>query len=95
MCVSYLTQKKGELTTEQTDIIKKSGYVWGCDICQNVCPMNKDAQKSEVFEFIHDTVEELTDEGLSNKEFMNKYKDRAFSWRGAGVIRRNIGISRN
>lgn len=95
LCASYITQKKGELTQIEADIVKKSGYVWGCDVCQNVCPMNKNTQNSEIYEFIHDTVDELTDEGLSNREFMNKYKNRAFSWRGAGVIRRNIRISRN
>ena len=94
LCVSYLTQKKGELSDEEESIIKKSGYVWGCDICQSVCPMNKNTKNTEIYAFIHDTVEEITDEGLSNREFMNKYHNRAFSWRGAGIIRRNVKISR-
>ena len=94
-CASYLTQKKGELTKEEENIIKNSGYVWGCDVCQSVCPMNKNTEYSSIDEFISGTVDELVDEGLSNKEFMNKYKNRAFAWRGAGVIRRNLKISRN
>ena len=39
-CVSFLTQKKGELSQKEEEIIKKSGYIWGCDICQNVCLYN-------------------------------------------------------
>ena len=57
--------------------------------------MNKNTEYSSIDEFISGTVDELVDEGLSNKEFMNKYKNRAFAWRGAGVIRRNLKISRN
>jgi len=95
LCASYLTQKKGVLSELEEGIIKKSGYIWGCDICQSVCPMNKNAEKTEIYAFLHDTIEELNDEGLTNKEFLNKYKHRAFSWRGVGIIRRNIKISRN
>ena len=32
-------------------------------------------------------------ENLSNREFMKKYKNRAFSWRGKGVLERNINIT--
>ena len=28
--------------------------------------------------------------GMSNKEFKRKYGDRAFSWRGKGIIIRNF-----
>ena len=29
---------------------------------------------------------------ISNKEFKRRYKDRAFSWRGKNIIKRNIDI---
>lgn len=92
-CVSYITQKKGELSDKEKTAVKKSGYVWGCDICQEVCPHNINAEHTVINEFLCNTVESLEHEPLSNKEFMNKYKSRAFSWRGAGIIRRNIKIS--
>jgi len=91
-CASYLTQKKGELTNEETEIIKKSGYVWGCDICQDVCPHNASAKSSPIDAFSHENIEKLSIGELSNKEFLHKYKNRAFTWRGAGIIRRNIAI---
>ena len=39
-CVSYLNQKKEELTEIEKQIVKKSGYILGCDVCADVCPLN-------------------------------------------------------
>lgn len=94
-CVSYITQKKGELSEEEKSIVRKSGYVWGCDICQETCPHNMAAEQTTIDEFLCNKIEYLKHETLTNKEFMHKYKSRAFAWRGAGVIRRNIEISEN
>ena len=40
-CLSALTQKKGDLTPEETAAIVKGGLVWGCDACQLACPHNR------------------------------------------------------
>jgi epoxyqueuosine reductase len=40
-CKSYLTQKKGDLTNEEESIIRKTPLVFGCDVCQEVCPHNQ------------------------------------------------------
>jgi len=92
-CLSYITQKKGELSREEKDAMKKSGMIWGCDICQEVCPHNKGIEVTEIDEFKQNLISELyIDENLSNKEFKNLYGNRAFSWRGKGVIVRNEKI---
>ncbi len=83
-CLSFITQKKGELTPEQEALIKESGCAWGCDICQNVCPMNNGA-KTEPIEIFKSGAElkARTDSDIS---------DRAYAWRGEKVIKRNLKI---
>ena len=90
-----MTQKKGELTEAEIAHIKKSPTVWGCDLCQRACPLNRDAALSSLPEFREDLLDSLTLEeleGLSNKAFRRKYADRAFSWRGIGPLLRNLRI---
>lgn len=92
-CRSYLTQKKGELTRTEIDVIKKTNLVFGCDSCQEVCPHNAGIALSNIAEFQEDRMEELSyDElvGISNKEFMRRYGNRAFSWRGRKLLIRNF-----
>lgn len=92
-CLSYITQKKGELSAEEKEAIKSTGMVWGCDICQEVCPYNKDLPLTTIDEFRENLIFNLElEEGLSNKEFKKLYKDRAFSWRGKKVLERNLKI---
>ena len=68
-CKSYLTQKKGELTSEEEHIIAKTPLVFGCDVCQEVCPHNKDISTTPIPEF--QSVEPYIDidelESLTNK----------------------------
>mgnify|MGYP003083254643 FL=1 len=93
-CKSYLTQKKGELTSEEEHIIAKTPLVFGCDVCQEVCPHNKDIPTTPIPEF--QSVEPYIDidelYSLTNKEFKAKYGHRAFSWRGKKILIRNQEI---
>lgn len=92
-CLSFITQKKGELTNEEKALIKSSGSVWGCDICQNVCPHNKNAPEASIGAFSKNLLTNLSvDKNITNKDFKNIYADRAFSWRGKNVILRNLEI---
>lgn len=92
-CVSYITQKKGELSESEQDAIRKSGYVWGCDICQSVCPHNKNAAPTEISEFKENLIDSLTTNmAESNRQFKKEYSRRAFSWRGFDVIKRNLEL---
>ena len=93
-CKSYLTQKKGELSSEEEHIIAKTPLVFGCDVCQEVCPHNKDIPTTPIPEF--QSVEPYIDidelDSLTNKEFKAKYGHRAFSWRGKKILMRNQEI---
>lgn len=93
-CKSYLTQKKGDLTNEEKTIIRKTPLVFGCDVCQEVCPHNQSIPTTPIPEF--QRVEPYIDinelETLTNKEFKAKYGNRAFSWRGKKILMRNQNI---
>ncbi len=84
-CFSHITQKKGELSAEECELFGKSHSIWGCDVCQNVCPMNKNVKISPIKEFF-DTAKNVYNIGDS-------VENRAFSWRGAGVLERNFKIN--
>ena len=83
-CLSEITQKKGELTAEETKLMKDCGCVWGCDICQDVCPMNKNAATT--------TIEEFLSSAVAHVESGCSLEGRAYEWRGRKVIERNIAI---
>ncbi len=93
-CASHISQKKGELSFDEIKVLKKSKLIWGCDICQEVCPMNKIPLKS-MAEFTENRIPVLKKEdieNLSNREFSEKYSDRAFTWRGKAVLLRNMEL---
>lgn len=93
-CASALTQKKGELTEDERAIIRRAGCVFGCDVCQLVCPHNA-APPPPMPEFLENRIFNLRRDmldGLSNREFREKFGDRAFAWRGKAVLMRNLGI---
>lgn len=92
-CVSFLTQKKGELSKEEENVIKKSGYIWGCDICQNVCPYNYSQKHTNIHEFAksNNHLSEIN-ENMTNSQFKKLFGDKAYSWRGKNVLIRNMNI---
>ena len=90
-CLSAITQRKGELTESEVEIMKSCNTVWGCDVCQRVCPHNKDAKVTPISLFHDDRITRLstdTVEAMSNAEFSK----RAFSWRGKKTILRNLKL---
>ena len=91
-CLSYITQKKGELSDSEKKLISDNKMCWGCDICQECCPHNENAPNTDIPEFSEDLIINLDKLSMSNREFKKMYADRAFSWRGKGVLERNIRL---
>ena len=94
-CLSEMTQRRGELTAEEADLMRRCQTAWGCDLCQDVCPANRNAEKTKLPAFCEELVyrfdaDELS--ALSNRAVERKYADRAFIWRGGNVIKRNAMI---
>lgn len=83
-CLSEITQKKGVLSEKEERLMKECGCVWGCDICQDVCPMNKSAAKTDIKEFTSSPAACISS-GCS-------LEGRAYEWRGRKVIERNISL---
>jgi len=84
-CLSFITQKKGELSPEEAALVKQTGSVWGCDLCQEACPHNKAAKVEPLPEFLAEPMAHITES--------TPIEGRAYAWRGEGVIRRNVRIA--
>lgn len=94
LCISYLTQKK-QLSEHEVRLIKNQSKVYGCDVCQLICPENKNKKYSNIEDFNMDLLYNIDLDNvlsLSNKEFKQIYGNRNFSWRGKNIIKRNILI---
>lgn len=86
-CLSYITQRKGELTEDEIELIRQGGLVWGCDTCQKVCPRNATPKKTEIKAFLEDI------EPIVNYENLTRLlKDRPFGYKGEKLMKRNLDI---
>lgn len=94
-CLSYQTQTKGMMPEEYRK--KMRNVIYGCDICQLVCPYNqgKDFHFHQEMEPEIDTVYPKLKPmlNLSNKEFNNQFGHLAGSWRGKKPLQRNAIIA--
>ncbi len=89
-CISYLQQKKGDLTDTEADLIRKSGSVWGCDLCQSICPHNQKQTQTAIPEFA--APDAFLPPALTEESFNKNYRDRAFFWRGYSTLQRNLRL---
>lgn len=93
-CVSFITQKKQDLTPEEKRLLCASGMVWGCDACQKACPMNQHAAHTSLPEFTNKRISSLPLSLAKQppEAFEEIARGRAFAWRGTEVLRRNLRV---
>ncbi|WP_192988131.1 tRNA epoxyqueuosine(34) reductase QueG [Carnobacterium mobile] len=94
-CLSYQTQTKGMMPEE---FRRKMGHViYGCDICQIVCPYNKGKNAN-----FHPEMEPEPEKvmpklkpmlTISNRDFKEQFGHMAGSWRGKKPLQRNAIIA--
>lgn len=92
-CLSAISQRKGALTEIEQRWLAQSPLIWGCDLCQRACPHNRHAQKTSLPAFLNNRLCSLHPkdlEGLTQRQFQERYGARAFAWRGIAPLRRNL-----
>jgi epoxyqueuosine reductase len=95
-CISYLTIEKRSAIPE--DMRAGMGHeVFGCDICQDVCPWNRKAPASDAPEFqpreglVNPALEWLA--GMTPEEFREKFRGSAIRRAKRSGLRRNAVIA--
>ncbi|HBF75384.1 MAG TPA: tRNA epoxyqueuosine(34) reductase QueG, partial [Lactobacillus sp.] len=94
-CLSYQTQTKGEMPDEFRPLIRN--VIYGCDICQVVCPFNRGVD-NHLHERMEPDVERVRPEltpmlTMTNREFKASFGSMAGSWRGKKPLQRNAIIA--
>lgn len=89
-CVSHVSQKKGQLTPEEEEMIASADFIWGCDRCQDACPLNAGLGDTRLGCF-KPTAPFVTEEMICDPVF---FKASAFAWRGKAAILRNIALQK-
>jgi epoxyqueuosine reductase len=77
-------------------MVDLNGWMYGCDICQDVCPWNKKLTPTSEKEFSTNTViRDYSDrqwEQMTDEEFLQHFSDSSIKRTGIKVLRRNMGM---
>ena len=95
-CIADLTQRTDAVPRELRPMI--GDWIWGCDLCQAVCPPNERAAVAggppfEPFDDRAAAPDLVALLHLKSGEFKRRYRPTAMGWRGAAVLRRNAALA--
>ena len=94
-CLSYQTQTKTIMPEEFRK--KITSVIYGCDICQYVCPYNREKdfhhhhEMEPNIDHIYPSLKKLVT--MTNREFKDNFGYMAGSWRGKKPLQRNAIIA--
>jgi epoxyqueuosine reductase len=95
-CISYLTiEKRGAISEDMREGIGR--HLFGCDICQDVCPWNRKAPATSAAEFqpreglVNPALEWLAE--MSAEEFRDKFRGSPIRRTKRTGLRRNAAIA--
>jgi len=94
-CISDLTQRTDAIPAPLRPLI--GDWVWGCDLCQDICPPTQRAPHGRAAFAPLDADAAAPDlQGLlalRSGTFNRRYRRSAMGWRGAAVLRRNAAVA--
>ncbi|MDO8585966.1 MAG: tRNA epoxyqueuosine(34) reductase QueG [Armatimonadota bacterium] len=95
-CVSHLTQMKGSAPPDLREMI--GDRVYGCDVCQDVCPQNRNALPTDAEEFAHSRPPGrrpalLPLLAMTGAEFEESITSNTMAWIGRTRLRRNALVA--
>jgi epoxyqueuosine reductase len=95
-CISDLTQRTDAIPRDMRPLI--GDWVWGCDLCQEICPPTRRAGLGGSAPFAAPSAEAARPDlqallRLRAAEFKRRYRGTAMGWRGAAVLRRNAAVA--
>lgn len=95
-CIADLTQRTDGIPRAMRALV--GDWVWGCDICQVVCPPTARAGSAAGTQHAALEAETATPAlvrllRLRSSEFKRRYARTAMGWRGAAVLRRNAAVA--
>lgn len=94
-CISDLTQRTDAIPRDARPLL--GTWVWGCDVCQDVCPPNARAPhaaaQNEPASYEIAAPDLIALLGLKSGAFKRRFRKTAMGWRGAAVLRRNAAVA--
>jgi epoxyqueuosine reductase len=95
-CIADLTQRTDAIPRDLRPLV--SDWVWGCDLCQDVCPPSRlagergsaDFRPAEADLAAPSLLELLR---LRSGAFKRRFRPTAMGWRGGAVLRRNAAVA--